>query len=160
MSEREAGWFLPGQPAGECFCLKYRSFCDGVCGDNEAMQPRILIVEDDLCIRELVMTFLGRERFALSEAGDLATVRGQMPGAAPELLLLDLHLPDGNGLSLLPEVKRHWPTTKVVILTGYGTVEVAEEAYKLDDLFLLSKPFDSEMLNSVVDLALAGRNHG
>jgi two-component system, NtrC family, response regulator HydG len=121
------------------------------------MQPRILIVEDDKCIRELVATFLGREKFALNVAADLESARKQFTAPAPDILLLDLQLPDGNGLSLLPDVKKNWPDTKVIILTGYGTVEVAEEAYKMDDLFLLAKPFDSEMLNSIVDLAMAAR---
>jgi two-component system, NtrC family, response regulator HydG len=122
------------------------------------MQPRILVVEDDQCIRELVATFLGRDKFAMNEVTDLQNLKKELAGPAPDLLLLDLQLPDGNGLSLLPDVKRAWPATKVVILTGYGTVEVAEEAYKVDDVFLLSKPFDGEMLNSVVDLALSARN--
>lgn len=124
---------------------------------NTHMQPRILIVEDDPCIRELVATFLGRQKFAISEAGDLRTVRRLLTGPEPDVLVLDLQLPDGNGLSILRDVKLQWPGTKIVILTGHGTVEAAEEAYQHDDLFLLSKPFDSEMLSSVVDLALSAK---
>ena len=124
------------------------------------MQHSILIVEDEPLIRDLIKTYLDPVGCLTTEAGDLAGARKALAGPAPAVVLLDLRLPDGNGLSLLPEIKRQWPTTRVVILTGDGTVETAEQAYKQDDVYLLNKPFDAEMLRTVVELSLTSGKDG
>ena len=122
-----------------------------------AMKTSILIVEDEGAIRELVKLALGSDKYELCEAGDLAGLRQLLAGPAPGAVILDLNLSDGNSLALLPELKRKWPASKVIILTGHGSVEVAEEAFKVDpQLFLQSKPFDPETLGALVELALAG----
>ena len=65
----------------------------------------------------------------------------------PVLRLQAAAIAFAQGLVLLPELKKKWPNSKVIILTGYGSVEVAEGAYKLDDqIFLQSKPFDAGVL--------------
>ena len=87
--------------------------------------------------RELVRLALASDRYEVSEAADLAGLRRALVGAAPEVVILDLNLPDGNSLAVLPDLKGRWPRSKLIILTGYGTVEVADEAYKsVPDLFL------------------------
>jgi len=124
------------------------------------MQHSILIVEDEPLIRDLIKTYLKPVGCLMTEAGDLADARKMFAGAAPDVVLLDLRLPDGNGLSLLPEIRQHWPGTRVVILTGDGSVETAEAAYKQDDIFLLNKPFDAEMLRAVLELSLTSGGSG
>ncbi len=121
------------------------------------MKSAVLIVEDEADIRELVKLALGNESYAMTEAADVAGLRRAMAGPAPGVVILDLQLPDGNSLALLPELKEKWPDSKVIILTGYGTVEAADEAYRTDpDLFLQSKPFDPGTLRALVELALTG----
>jgi DNA-binding NtrC family response regulator len=119
------------------------------------MQHSILIVEDEPFIRDLIKACLEPVGCLMAEAGDLASARKAFSGAAPAVVLLDLRLPDGNGLSLLPEINKHWPGTRVVILTGDSSVEIAELSYKQDAVFLLNKPFDGETLRTVLELALA-----
>jgi DNA-binding NtrC family response regulator len=122
------------------------------------MKTTILIVEDEAVIRELVSHVLGSETCEVSEVENLAGLRRSLAGPAPALVILDLKLPDGHGLSMLPELKQKWPATKVIILTGYGSVDAAEEAYKVDpELFLLSKPMDPGTLRALVELALSGK---
>jgi len=121
------------------------------------MKTSILIVDDEADIREWVKLVLGSDNYELTEAWDLAGLRRSLAGPAPGVVILDLKLPDGNSLSVLPELKQKWPASKVILLTGYGTVEAAEEAYKMDaQLFLESKPFDPGTLRALVELALAG----
>jgi len=123
---------------------------------NGLLKQHVIIVEDEPDIRLFVRTILGKEGYTVSEAGDVAGLRAALEGAAPAALILDLNLPDGNGLALLGELKQKWPRTRVIILTGHGTVEVAEQAYKLDqDLFLHSKPVDGDSLIALVELALS-----
>jgi DNA-binding NtrC family response regulator len=119
------------------------------------MKATIVVVDDDKQIRFLVRSVLEAEGCAVQEAADCSALRELLRGTAPDVVILDLRLPDGDGLGLLPEVKRDWPKSKVIILTGFGTVEAAEAAYKVDDVYLQSKPFDAEMLKAMVGLALA-----
>jgi two-component system response regulator HydG len=121
------------------------------------MSQSILIVEDEPLIRDLIKTYLEPGGYDFAEAGDIASARKNFANPAPDVVLLDLRLPDGNALTLLPDLKKNWPATRIVILTGYGSVDAAEEAYKQDDVFLLSKPFDADMLRAVLDLALPGK---
>ncbi len=120
------------------------------------MKAKIMTVDDEQVFRDLVTIFLVKEGHEVVEAVDCASLRRAFDGPAPNLVLLDLVLPDGNGLALLPELKQRWPNTKVIILTGHGTVEAAELAYRVGDVLWLNKPFDANMLRAMVDLALAG----
>ena len=121
------------------------------------MPHNIFILEDDTALRAVVREDLQMSGYDVREEGTMAGLRSRFDESSPDVLLLDLELPDGHGLDLLPEVKRHWPRVQVVILTGHGTVEVAESAFRSGEVFLLSKPFDSELLKGVLDLALAAR---
>lgn len=115
-----------------------------------------MTVDDEQVFRKLVSIFLEKEGHEVVEAADCASLRSAFDGPAPNLVLLDLILPDGNGLALLPELKQRWPNTKVIILTGHGTIEAAELAYRVGDVLWLNKPFDADMLKAMVELALAG----
>jgi DNA-binding NtrC family response regulator len=119
------------------------------------MKAKILIVDDEAELRGVVKDLLGMEGYEMAEAADIASLRQRLEGAPADIVLLDLKLPDGDGLTLLPEIKQKWPNSKVIILTGYGTVDVAEGAFKTDDqIFLQSKPFDAGILKALVELAL------
>jgi DNA-binding NtrC family response regulator len=118
------------------------------------MNITVVVVDDEADIRFLVKTILEAEGCKVLEAGDGASLRRFFAQPAPDVVILDLKLPDASGLDLLREVKRNWPTAKVIILTGYGTAEAGEEAYKIADVFLQNKPFDGEMLKAMLELAL------
>ncbi len=124
--------------------------------DTQNMKPNILIVEDEKTLRDSVTSTLQKAGYEVSEAGDVAGLLEALEGPSPVALILDLSLPDGNGLEVLPAIKKGWPTTRIIILTGHGTVDVAEKAYKLDrQIILQSKPFDGEMLKALLALALS-----
>jgi DNA-binding NtrC family response regulator len=69
------------------------------------------------------------------------------------VIVLDYILQDDNGLNLLPQIKRRWPDTEVIMLTGKGTMEVAAKAGKLGAYNFLSKPFETEKLKADVKCA-------
>ena len=119
------------------------------------MNTRILVVDDEPGIRGLVRLCLEAAGHEVAEASSAAGLRQSLAGPPPAAVILDLNLGDGDGLTLLPEIKKRFPQAQVIILTGHGTVDHAEKAYAVDDVYLVNKPFDCEMLSAVVSLALS-----
>ncbi len=78
-------------------------------------------------------------------------------GEAPDVVLLDLNLPDANGLDLLPLIKKSWTETEVVVLTGAATFEAAVEATKRGAYHFINKPFDASALLVTIDRAIENR---
>jgi DNA-binding NtrC family response regulator len=93
----------------------------------------------------------------VAEAENAAALRKLFPQDAPDIILLDLKLPDANGLDLLPEIKKIWPDTEVVVLTGEATFEAAVQATKRGAYHFISKPFDIQMLNVTIGRALENK---
>jgi DNA-binding NtrC family response regulator len=72
-------------------------------------------------------------------------------------VLLDLKLPDANGLDLLPQIKKNWPETEVIVLTGEATFEAAVSATKRGAYHFINKPFDTQALQVTIDRAIENR---
>lgn len=117
------------------------------------MKDRVLIVDDSADVRAILCMVLQKAGYQVEAIETLSDLKGELGGEAPEVLLLDWKLPDGDGLEILPVVRAHWPETPVIILTGFGTFEAAVEATKLGAFHFLGKPFQSEMLLSLVQRA-------
>jgi DNA-binding NarL/FixJ family response regulator len=112
---------------------------------------RILIVEDGAIFRELLRTTL-QSRFPSAEISEVTNGKEaleQMEALVPELVFIDIRLPDANGLELTALIKAEHPETKVVILTNYDLPEYREAAsnYKADHF--IPKDTFMEMINSI-----------
>ncbi len=116
-----------------------------------------MIVDDEEQVRLFVKTILEREGYEVMEAGDGASLRASFEGLQPDVILLDLKLPDDDGLVLLPQIKKRWADSEVIVLTGYGSIEVAVEATKLGAYYFQEKPFDASTLKLQVERALEHR---
>ena len=103
---------------------------------------RALIVDDDLGFRLGLADAVGREGLDVATAGSLAEARADIAGAAPDAVLLDLSLPDGNGMELLPELEALLEPPGVILITGQATVETAVEALRHGVADYLTKPVD------------------
>ncbi len=114
------------------------------------MNTKIMVVDDDQNIQLLLRTLLEAERHEVLEAKDAAELQTKFTGPQPDVVLLDLQLPDAHGLDLLPLVKRQWPDTEVIILTGNATIEIAVEATKRGAFWFVPKPFDAKTLMALV----------
>ena len=75
------------------------------------MKHRLLIVDDESAIRILLRTLLEKEGYEIQECPDAATLRELLAGPQPDVVMLDLKLPDSDGLDLLPLIKKEWPST-------------------------------------------------
>lgn len=110
------------------------------------MNATILIVDDDAEVRKLLSELLEAEGYRVREVAGAAELQAALKGAQPDAVLLDWQLPDGDGLELLPLVRRQWPATEVIILTGHGTFDAAVEAIKRGAFHFQGKPFDFKAL--------------
>ena len=120
------------------------------------MKGKILIVDDEADLRSLLISILEGE-YTVTEAENGAALKKLFTGEAPDVVLLDLNLPDTNGLDLLPQLKKSWPETEVVVLTGAATFEAAVEATKRGAYHFINKPFDTSALLVTLDRAIENR---
>src|SRR2546427_8470518 len=127
------------------------------------MKGKILIVDDEESIRGVLKTVLEHGGHQVAEVDSAASLQRAFPGHAPDVVLLDVKLGDANGLDLLPQIKRRWPESAVIILTGapsdHEAVSWAVEATKRGAFNFLRKtaPFDLEKLAADVSTALEHR---
>ncbi len=113
---------------------------------------RVLIVDDEALIRWSLAETLGECGFDVVEAGDgQSAVSAIGEVARPiDVILLDYRLPDSNDLNLLATLKRLAPKTQVILMTAYGTPEVARGALELGAFRVVSKPFEMQDLAGLV----------
>jgi len=109
----------------------------------------VLIVEDDADFRASVATLVAREGYGTREAGSLAEAREMLSEAAPDVVLVDLGLPDGDGLELLSddELTHH---SEFVVMTGDAALESAVAALREGALDYLPKPVDRARLKTIL----------
>jgi DNA-binding NtrC family response regulator len=108
-------------------------------------QKHILLVEDDKPLREALGKFLGQNDFQVTPSACLADAMRQLQENTFDLVLLDLTLPDGNGLDILERFSRQYPD-RMVVLTGTGSIETAVLAMKKGAHDFLQKPVNPEVL--------------
>lgn len=118
------------------------------------MPEPILIVEDDNTIRVTVGNFLARQGFDVEVAEDGAQALELLKERTFSLILLDLRLPDMNGLDILAKVRESDDRPLVVIMTAYPEVRTAVAALKAGAYDYINKPFDLEDLQELIRRAL------
>jgi DNA-binding NtrC family response regulator len=124
------------------------------------MKARILVVDDDPDIRAMLTLLLEADGYAVTTVMNVAGAQAALAEPQPDVVLLDWQLPDGDGLELLPVLKRQWPETEVIMLTGHGTFDAAVEATKRGAFHFQSKPFDGKSLLLLVQRACERKDMG
>ena len=115
----------------------------------------ILVVDDELDIRTLIEEILTEEGYRVSTAGNAEEARQQMMTGSPDLVLLDIWMPDTDGITLLGEwSQRGELQCPVVIMSGHGTVETAVEATRLGAVDFVEKPLSIAKLLRTVESGL------
>ncbi|HTY50572.1 MAG TPA: sigma-54 dependent transcriptional regulator [Steroidobacteraceae bacterium] len=117
----------------------------------------ILVVDDETDIRGLLKEILAEEGYEVEVAADAAQARAARARQMPDLILLDIWMPDTDGITLL----REWSSTEgcpVVMMSGHGTIETAVEATRLGAFDFIEKPLSIAKLLRTIERALeAGR---
>src|ERR1700675_5022436 len=117
----------------------------------------ILVVDDELEIREGLEALLTSESFevTLAETGEAGLAR--LEDRPFDLMLLDVSLPDRNGLELLREIRRRDPQLAIILITAYGSIDMARAAFKGGAQDFITKPWSNDELIAQISLAIEGR---
>jgi two-component system nitrogen regulation response regulator GlnG len=118
---------------------------------------RVLLIDDDAAIRTVVREALRRAGHIVEVADTLARGRALLTRFAPDVLITDVMLPDGNGLDDVPALVRERPDMPVIVLSAQNTLATAVRATEQGAFDYLPKPFDLSELARTVAAALAGR---
>ena len=120
-------------------------------------QGSVLIIDDEAAIRESLQTLLELEGYDVETAENGEEGLARLGDRPFDLVLLDLALPDRNGLELLPEIRGIDPQLSIIMITAYGTVEDAVRAMQSGANNFLQKPWDNEKLLADVRAAVSRR---
>jgi DNA-binding NtrC family response regulator len=115
---------------------------------------RILIIDDERPIQLTLEALLGRHGYDADIAGTAATGARLLESKKPALVLLDLQLPDADGLQMLDQIKTEHPGIPVIILSAHDSLSNAIESIKRGAFHFISKPYAPEELLSLVEKAL------
>lgn len=119
---------------------------------------RVLVVDDEASLRTALFRIFDRKGFQVVTASRIEEAKVFTPVEQPlDLAIIDLNLPDGDGMTLMASIKEAHPQCEVIILTGHGSIELAIKATQGGAFHFLTKPFQIEELTSLTEKALAHR---
>jgi DNA-binding NtrC family response regulator len=112
---------------------------------------RVLVVDDEADLRRGLARLAASVGAHVAEASDGTAALAELERRGADLVLTDLSMPRMSGAELLAAVKQRWPTTEVVVLTGYGTVQSAVQCLQGGAAHFLTKPFDNDDVLRLVE---------
>jgi len=120
------------------------------------MKLRIRIADDEELIRKSLVKLLSAEGYEVDAVGSAAEVLESVRRDPPQILVLDLRLPDGSGLELLPRLKSLEPNLKVVVITAFGDLPTAVQAMRQGATDFLKKPYEMHEIVLAIERLKAG----
>ena len=117
----------------------------------------ILVIDDEAEIREGLELLLSSEGYSVASAGTGEAGLARLEQEPYDLLLLDVSLPDCNGLDLLRDIRQCDPHLPIVLITAYGSIDMARQAFKSGAQDYITKPWSNDELLAQVALAVEGR---
>src|SRR5436190_4406997 len=119
----------------------------------------ILVIDDEADMRFAVRMLLERSGHTVVEAenGDVALAK--LDEGLPDMVLLDMRLPGMDGIQILQKIREKQKDLPIIMVTGYGNVELAEQALQLGADHYLSKPFHNKELIQVIEQILEKRGY-
>jgi two-component system sensor histidine kinase/response regulator len=126
-------------------------------GNHNESKAKILVIDDEVGMREGCRRALTPAGYAVDTAADLTAGLESALSGEYQLYLLDVMLPDGSGLDLIDPILEHDPNAICIIITGFGSIQMAVEAVRRGAYDFLSKPFTSDELLMAVGQGLERR---
>jgi DNA-binding response OmpR family regulator len=120
------------------------------------MPKQVLIVDDEETLTWSLAKSLAhdRETYEVTTVNDGETALSVIDQQPFDVVVLDIRLPGMNGLDVLMKIKEHKPSTKVIIMTAYGSTDVREKAKARGSLYYIEKPFEIEQMRNLILKAL------
>jgi DNA-binding response OmpR family regulator len=119
-----------------------------------ATAPKVLVVDDEPVVVNSIRKTLARRAFKVEEAFSGKEALSLIAKGSYDLVLLDMRLPDANGLELITDIRKRKPSLRVVIVTGYASIDTAVEAIKRGASDYVAKPFTPNELYDVASRTL------
>ena len=119
--------------------------------------PTLLVVEDSPAMAHMYQEYLVNEPYEVSVASTWSQAQAMVEKLAPDLMLLDVQLPDGDGLQLLRSLRAQGADTQTVVMTAHGSINVAVDAMRDGAYDFLVKPFNQERLLRTLHNALEAK---
>jgi DNA-binding NtrC family response regulator len=119
-------------------------------------KAKILIVDDEEVVRRSFARILGTTDYHVKAVSSWTEVAQAMQEGPFDVVLLDLRMPEVDGMTVLRGLKQRWPSSEVIIITGYPTIDSAKEAVALGAYDYLAKPVDPEQ---VIEASNAAMRH-
>jgi DNA-binding NtrC family response regulator len=118
------------------------------------MSPKILIIDDEITIRRIIESNLVKSGFDVTTCDSATAMRQELASNEFQLIVLDILLPDGDGIEIIKEIHQDSPHLPIIMITAQSSVEVAVEAMKAGAYDFCTKPIDINRLNVSVKNAL------
>ncbi len=117
--------------------------------------PTILVVDDEKGVYDLFHRILKKNGYTVLVAKDGKEALELVDKKSPDLVILDLKLPDMNGIQVLRRLKKINENIEVIMITGYGTMKTARMAMSLGAYDYITKPFDINYIKALIKDALS-----
>lgn len=118
------------------------------------MKPALLLIDDEPAIQFGFSEYLSRVGYSVQGALSLAEAREALLNHRFEAILLDLNLPDGNGLDLIPDLRENFPDVSIIVITGIGDIPLAVESMRRGADNFLTKPVNMQDLDVFLQKSL------
>lgn len=112
---------------------------------------KILIIDDETEISQLLSRFLERKGYSVNSAGNLTEGKMLYMHAEYRYLILDINLPDGNGLDVLPYFKKVQPACDIIMMSAMASPQLHIESRKRGAMTMVGKPFSTQNIVSLLE---------
>jgi DNA-binding response OmpR family regulator len=121
------------------------------------MKGKILVVDDDPVVRLTTRDFLASKGYEVSVAGGGREALSMLEAVSPDVVLLDVAMPDMDGMETLGRLVAAWPTLPVIMITANADIEITSKVLQMGAADYVPKPFDLDYLDQAVSIQLSAR---
>jgi ActR/RegA family two-component response regulator len=112
---------------------------------------KVLVIDDEVAVNNNIRKILGKKKYTVDQATTKEEALDKIQAGDFSLVLLDLRIPGVKGLELLAAIREHQPTARVIIITGYASIETAKEAARMGAMDYLPKPFTPNEIRNATE---------
>jgi DNA-binding response OmpR family regulator len=121
------------------------------------MKGKILVVDDDPVVRMTTRDFLSSKGYAVTVAAGGREALSMVETVSPDVVLLDVAMPDMDGMETLRRLVAAWPTLPVIMITANADIEITSKVLQIGAADYVPKPFDLDYLDQAVSIQLSAR---